>query len=165
MDALKDQVKVFGVEAHAVLRRIAQALLQGAVRSVDLQPQVRRHLPAAAAVAIGVDQRRVGRCHLQRRGLQRALAHRQVHVFAHRPRLDFRDETASLPGGAMVGAQAVFLAAVHFLAPLRIGHDAFHLAGEVHVRFLADAQLAGHVLDHVAVPIGALADREEVGVR
>ena len=137
------------------------ALQQAAVGFVDLLAEVRRDDRAFAAVHVGVGERRVGDRHLQRVGQQVALADGEVHVVADAPRAHFADDPAARRGGARVRRRSP---AGSRGAPGGVGDHAFELARQVDAGLLADAQLVGLVLDHVAVGVGALADFEEVGV-
>ena len=128
----------------------------------DRHPQVRGRDHAFAAVHERVGQRRVGDRHLQRVGLQVALADGQVHVV---PAVHGRISATIPHSGGRDLACAVGFQRVAVFQPLRTRQHAFGFVGEVDPRGTTDPQLVGHVLDHRAVAVVHLADFEEVRVR
>ncbi len=143
--------------------REAQTLHEPALGVIDLRAEMRRNDRPFAAVAVSVDERRVGDRHLQRIGLQFALPDGEVHVVADPPRRYFGDDPA---GGDVAPVLALQLERVLFGAPRRVRDDARDLARQVDAGLLAEAQLVRHVLDHFAAVVECqLADFEEVGVR
>ena len=110
-------------------RRLAPGSICCRMRPVvvlDAQADVRRH--DAAAVGDGA----VGDRHLERVGLQVALAHGQVDVVARAPG----------PVGEVAAEQAV--------APLGRRHQAGALAGKVDPGRAAEPEAVGPLLDHLA---------------
>ena len=65
----------------------------------------------------------------------------------------------------MMFARALRFGLVLFGQPLPAGDRSGELARQVDPRLLADTQFASLVLDHVAMAVGEIADREEVRVR
>src|SRR6185436_13977599 len=112
-----------------------------AVLVLDGDAEVRPHDAAA------VLDRPVGDRHLQRRGLEVALADREVHVVADRPRAHVGDAAADERGQRDVAAlAAAALALADLVAPAAVRHEARALARQVDARRLAQPEAVGHPL-------------------
>ena len=116
---------------------------------------MRAHDPAA------VGERRVGDGHLQRRGLQVALADREVDVVADGPGPGVRDPAR---GHVLLRATAQLLPA-DARAPGAVGDQALDLAGEVDARRRPEPEPRAQRLDDLAGQrIGVAAERVEEDV-
>src|SRR4051812_13547350 len=108
---------------------------------LDRDAEVRPHDAPA------VLDRPIGNGHLERRGLEVALADREVHVVADRPRTHVGDPAPD-DGGLrdVVALAAAPLAVADLGAPALVGDRAGRLAGQVDAGGLAEPEAVGHLL-------------------
>src|SRR3954447_4125499 len=162
VEAGHDGLPVDGRDVHLAPRRLGDLLDLAAEAVLDLPAEVRTdHAPA-------VDDRRVGDGHLQRRGLEVALADGEVHVVAGGPRA--LDAAAREQRGAralleMVAPGALLVGGVALVAPLGVRDETLRLAGDVDAGAPAEPEPARPGLDHLARHrVGPLAERVEEDV-
>ena len=149
-----------------IVRWAADLLDRPPLRVLDAEPDVRPDQVAA------VGDRRVRDRHLQRVGLQIALADREVDVVAHGPRPVETAVLVEVVRNHVLAARRIGLLglAVERVAPRRRRQQALALAADVEARGLADPERPRPLLERAAVArvvavVHAIAERVEVDVR
>ncbi len=160
------RLEVGVVQVHVARRRRSCRLCTSPPLDSSISsPRCGRHDRAVAAVHVGVRERRVGDRHLQRdRSAGRPDRPRGACCRRRSTARPVRPRCRSVAVRARARTRAPRL--VLLRAPRRgRGRCRSISLGRSMPVWLADAELVGHVLDHVAVAVGELADFEEVGVR
>src|SRR4051812_6569228 len=154
VQSVEHRLARLGIELDPARRAGLDALDEAAGRVVDLETEVR----ARHAAVHGDGRVRDG--HLQRRGLDVALADREVDVVAHRPLAHVGDAATLRRGGVdrvlraernVLLVPAGRLAPGDALAPVPVGDEPRVLARQVDAGPAADAEVARHVLDDLGV--------------